>query len=70
MHSSANASPIARQERDKALKPKIQRVWRANFEVYGARKIWLQLNREGVEVARCTVERLMCELGIHGATRN
>jgi putative transposase len=44
-------------------------VWKANFEVYGARKVWLALNREGTPVARCTVERLMGELGLQGARR-
>ena len=41
----------------------------ANYGVYGARKVWLALNREGIEVARCTVERLMAELGLTGAVR-
>jgi putative transposase len=45
------------------------RVFEANFGVYGARKIWQQLRREGVAVARCTVERLMRQLGISGAVR-
>ena len=40
-----------------------------NYGVYGARKVWLQLNREGIAVARCTVERLMRELSLHGARR-
>ena len=47
----------------------IQRVWEQNFRVYGARKVWKQLNREGVMVARCTVERLMRHLGIEGIRR-
>jgi transposase InsO family protein len=46
------------------------RVWKENFEVYGARKVWRQLNREGTQVARCTVERLMRDLGIQGAVRS
>ena len=49
------------------LKREIDRVWRANREVYGAKKVWLALHREGVAVARCTVERLMRELGLEGA---
>lgn len=49
--------------------PQIQRVWHANFQVYGADKVWRQLNREGVPVARCTVERLMKRLGLEGARR-
>ncbi len=47
----------------------IRRVWQANMQVYGARKIWYQLQREGVTVARCTVERLMRQLGLQGARR-
>lgn len=46
-----------RARRDEALKPEIRRVWDENFQVYGARKVWLQLNREAIEVARCTVNR-------------
>jgi putative transposase len=59
----------ARTRRDAALGVEIRRVFQANFEVYGARKIWRQLGREGLEVARCTVERLMRSLGIQGAVR-
>ena len=51
------------------LKPEILRVFEENYEVYGAPKIWAQLNREGTTVARCTVERLMGDLGIQGAVR-
>jgi len=58
-----------RAKRDLALKPEIERVFAENFEVYGARKVWRQLNREGVAVARCTVERLMADLGIQGVIR-
>ncbi|PWV74942.1 putative transposase [Nocardia neocaledoniensis] len=47
----------------------IARVHRENYGVYGARKVWLQLNREGIEVGRCTVERLMQQLGLRGAVR-
>jgi transposase InsO family protein len=47
----------------------IQRVWHANWQVYGADKIWRQMNREGIVVARCTVERLMRKLGLEGACR-
>jgi putative transposase len=59
-----------RDIRDERLKKEIMRVWedrRKGRRVYGARKVWLQLRREGIEVARCTVERLMKELGIAGA---
>jgi transposase InsO family protein len=59
----------ARAQRDATLRPEIERVWRANFCVYGARKVWLQLSREGIEVARCTVARLMREMGLQGAVR-
>jgi putative transposase len=45
--------PSPRQRRDAQLKLEIQRVWKANFEVYGARKVWRQLGREGISVARC-----------------
>ena len=58
-----------RVQRDEALRPKIQRVFDANFQVYGVRKVWRQLNREGVVVARCTVERLMREMGLQGVVR-
>jgi transposase InsO family protein len=58
-----------RTRRDSALEIDIQRVWEENFEVYGARKVWRQLNRECTEVARCTVERLMKRLGIQGVRR-
>nr|WP_232110463.1 IS3 family transposase [Nocardia wallacei] len=61
--------PTKREERDEELKVEISRVHRENFGVYGARKVWLQLNREGHQVARCTVERLMRELGLRGVTR-
>lgn len=49
--------------------PQIERVWQANLQVYGARKIWRQMKREGISVARCTVERLMNQHGIEGARR-
>ena len=55
--------------RDETLKAQITRVHAANYGVYGARKVWLALNREGIAVARCTVERLMAELGLTGAVR-
>jgi putative transposase len=56
--------------RDAVLKEKIMEVWSGakGRKVYGARKIWLELNSQGVAVARCTVERLMRELGIRGAS--
>lgn len=61
--------PCARRLRDEVLKREIARVWRENFSVYGADKVWTQLNREGIRVARCTVERLMATLGLQGARR-
>ena len=59
----------ARAIRDEALKPQIQRVFDENFRVYGAHKVWKQLEREGRAVARCTVERLMRSLGLRGVVR-
>jgi putative transposase len=58
-----------RAKHDEQLIPDIQRVWHANWQVYGADKVWQQMNREGIVVARCTVERLMRQLGIQGARR-
>jgi putative transposase len=52
-----------------ALHARIEQVWNANLQVYGADKVWKQMNREGVEVARCTVERLMRRLGLRGVRR-
>jgi transposase InsO family protein len=59
----------ARAKRDIALKREIDRVFAENFEVYGARKVWRQMLREGFAVARCTIERLMADLGLHGVIR-
>ena len=59
----------ARAKRDEQLQAQIQRVWDENKQVYGAQKVWRQLHRQGVQVARCTVERLMGKLGLHGAVR-
>jgi putative transposase len=58
-----------RTQRDAQLIPQIERVWQANLRVYGADKVWRQLLREGVQVARCTVERLMRQLGLRGVLR-
>jgi putative transposase len=58
-----------RARRDAVLCEEIERVWRENRRLYGARKVWRQLLREGIEVARCTVERLMSRLGVAGAVR-
>ena len=59
----------ARSRRDSELRPQIRRVWESNFGVYGARKVWRQLHREGIGVARCTVERLMRQEGLKGVVR-
>src|SRR5581483_197870 len=61
--------PSARSLRDGELKAAVRRVWEANRRVYGADKVWAQLNRAGTRVARCTVERLMRELGLRGVVR-
>ena len=58
-----------RAVRDAALREEIERVWKENFGAYGARKVWHQLGREGTEVARCTVERLMRAMGLQGVVR-
>jgi transposase InsO family protein len=59
----------ARAQRDTELRDEIQRVWDANHQVYGPRKVWRQLGREGIAVARCTIERLMRAMGLQGAIR-
>jgi transposase InsO family protein len=59
----------ARARRDAQLKPQIERVWRENFCAYGVRKTWKQLKREQIAVARCTVQRLMRQMGLCGVTR-
>jgi putative transposase len=58
-----------RQRRDDELAGHIVRVHKQNYGVFGARQVWLTLNREGIPVARCTVERLMRRLGLRGAVR-
>ena len=71
-HAARQRNPAlcsARAQRDERLLPQIQRVWAENQQVYGADKVWKQLNREGVVIARCTVERLMLRLRIQGAVR-
>ena len=55
-----------RAKRNMILKPEIERVWEQNDKVYGVRKVWHQLRREGFDVARCTVARLMKDLGMEG----
>jgi putative transposase len=63
----ARRSP--RVQRDDTLRSEIQRVWDDHHQVYGLRKVWKQLLREGVRVARCTVRRLMRAMGLRGAVR-
>lgn len=69
VHQSDPDRRSARARRDDALRVEIARVFDANFRVYGVHKVWRQLNREGITVARCTVRRLMRDLGLRGATR-
>ncbi len=59
----------ARASRDARLRPDIQRIFDANFRVYGVRKVWRQMQREGFDVARCTVGRLMRSMGLQGVIR-
>jgi transposase InsO family protein len=71
-HKARQADPgrlPPRVQRDRELESQIQRVWDENFQVYGVRKAWRALKREDIEVARCTVERLMARLGLRGAVR-
>jgi len=60
----------ARAAQDRVLAEKIERVHEDNYGIYGARKIWAELNRHGTDVARCTVERLMRETGLRGLLRD
>lgn len=71
-HKAIQADPdrrSPRQKRDDTLRQDIQRVWDENFQAYGARKVWHELVREGIVVARCTVERLMRSMGLQGVVR-
>jgi putative transposase len=68
-YAARSRPPSARSLRDAELKPDVARVHAGNFAVYGARKVWRQLRREGVAVGRDRVGRLMDELGLHGVTR-
>ena len=71
-HAARRADPSkapARSRSDAELRVAIRRVWDANFQVYGVRKVWWQLRREDIDVARCTVARLMKQMGLKGATR-
>ncbi len=68
-YAATRRPPSARQRRDEVLQVAIRRVWEEHRRVYGADKIWAQLKREGTPVARCTVERLMRQLGLRGVVR-
>ena len=71
-HAASERNPhlrCTRAKQDDGLAPHIERVWQANMRVYGADKVWKQMNREGIGVARCTVERLMKRMGIQGVRR-
>jgi putative transposase len=68
-YAASRRPASARAVRDAKLKGEIARVHAEHFGVYGARKVWRQLHREGIAVARCTVERLMGELGLEGVRR-
>ena len=72
LHVARQAQPAlrpVRAQRDEQLLPQIRQVWEDNFQVYGVRKVWRQLLRQGVSVARCTVARLMRRLGLRGVVR-
>src|SRR5439155_10935771 len=68
-YAAVSRPPSARALRDAALRVAIRRVWDEHRQVYGADKVWAQLQREGTRVARCTVERLMREMGLRGVVR-
>jgi putative transposase len=68
-YAAVSRPPSARAVRDEELKKEIKRVYEENYSVYGAEKVWWALNREGIAVGRCRVERLMRELGLVGAVR-
>jgi putative transposase len=68
-YAAKSRPPSPRAVRDARLKAEITRVWKDNREVYGADKVWLELNRQGVRAARCTTKRLMRQLGLQGVRR-
>ena len=71
-HTACKRTPELRCERakkDERLMPQIEQVWQDNMHAYGADKVWHEMNRQGAEVARCTVERLMKRLGLEGVRR-
>ena len=71
-HAAQKRNPelrCVRARHDETLLPLIHQVWQSNMQVYGADKVWHQLNRQGITVARCTVERLMRRSGLKGVRR-
>ena len=69
-YHAAKKRPLSAQAvRDAELRPQVLRVWEQNLSVYGADKVWDQLNKDGVRVARCTIERLMADMGLQGCRR-
>ena len=71
-HKAIAADPergSPRRKRDATLREEIRHVWKSNLSVYGPRKVWRQLKREGHRVARCTIERLMGQMGLRGVVR-
>jgi len=68
-YAAKGRAPSARQIRDRQLRPEILEVWEKNLCVYGADKVWDQLNKDGIAVARCTIERLMADMGLQGCRR-
>ena len=72
-HMAKRADPDLlsdRAKRDAELKPEIERVFEENLSVYGVRKVWHQMRREGFDMARCTVARWMRDIGIEGVVRD
>jgi len=68
-YAAKSRPPSARSVRDEEIKPEIARVHSDNLGVYGARKVWKQMRREGFDVARCTIARLMRDQGLQGVRR-
>jgi transposase InsO family protein len=71
-HAARRRNPArlpARAQKDARLQSEVRRVWEENFRVYGVRKVWRQLCQEGIAVARCTIVRLMRQMGLSGAVR-
>jgi hypothetical protein len=68
-YAAKQRSPSVRTLADRAVSVEIRRVWESNYRVYGAKRVWLTLRREGLQVARCTVERLMSDMSMAGVQR-